>query len=400
MKKLLFAFLILSSVFLMKCSKEDEFVVTSETLSGTDWKSANVGTTLNPEYLMFKFTSSSTLELWSKRSNDGVFSRIIGGDYSLSENKILIDFGTGKVSGYTKGESLKFVDSDIWQSIGPDSIVFRIAIDGNAIYSLTNHNFVNLSTNGGTDFKVINSGLNTTMKSVRSIAVHNGNVYIGTVQNGIYLTTDIGLNWKKVSDTPSDFFEVIDNKVISAASGYGVQLTTDNGVTWKAGTPNLINKNFWAFASGENKLYAGTTDGGVFVSSDYGNTWNSIGLFNRGIMALACEGINIFAGTQGSGIYLSSTNANTWKQLSGMPILFVNALAKKSNILVAAGGSEVCFSIDNGNNWKTVYGTSGGCAINDLKVTDTYIYAGTGCGIMRIPVALLSLPNSTFTVSR
>lgn len=60
--------------------------------------------------------------------------------------------------------------------------------------------------------------------------------------------------------------------------------------------------------SGKN-LYAATQGEGVFISNDYGRSWDSIntGLTNRNIYSFAVIGTNLFAGTA-IGVFRSTNN--------------------------------------------------------------------------------------------
>jgi hypothetical protein len=394
MKKLLI--IISLSVFFWACSKDKIDLASPEALSGTDWRTFDVGIAGTPVYLNFKFTSTSQVELWSKHLNETDYSQILSGDYSIKGNEIKINFGKDTVSGYIEGESINFLDINTWQSVGPDFMIERIACSGNFIYAITNNNGVYLSSNGGNDWKAVNFGPNSEMAHGVDIEFKDGNVFAGSNWGGIYLSTNNGLDWNKVSDTPSDQIEIIGNTVISARNNFSIQISTDNGSTWEIVNSNIMNDFFWALTSFGNNLYAGTFEGQIYFSADYGKTLTSIALFNNaGIMSLIIDGDNIFAGTQGKGIAFSSNNGLNWKTLAGISGLTVNALAKKGDLIVAHG-ENIIFSNDNGNNWKTIY--NGGHAIYDIQITENYIYAGAPHGILRLPIPLLYLPNSTFTL--
>jgi photosystem II stability/assembly factor-like uncharacterized protein len=65
-----------------------------------------------------------------------------------------------------------------------------------------------------------------------------------------------------------------------------------------------------------NYLYAGTFGGGVFRSSDNGESWQekSIGLNNRDVYSLIQSGNYIYAGTDGGGVYRSTDNGESWQE--------------------------------------------------------------------------------------
>ena len=74
-----------------------------------------------------------------------------------------------------------------------------------------------------------------------------------------------------------------------------------------------MQKYVWYLAVSGTKLFAGTTGGGVYISSDNGSNWTSVsnGLPVQTINALTASGSNIFAGTY-PGVYLSTNNGTNW----------------------------------------------------------------------------------------
>ena len=65
-------------------------------------------------------------------------------------------------------------------------------------------------------------------------------------------------------------------------------------------------------------LYASTRQGGIFLSTDNGDSWTAI---NSGLpkktdfQAIAVSGENLFAGTVGRGVFRSTNNGTSWTAL-------------------------------------------------------------------------------------
>ncbi len=112
-------------------------------------------------------------------------------------------------------------------------------------------------------------------------------------------------------------------------------------ITEQAGqrlTTNLsAEAPIYCFASSGNNIFAGTGDyygtsvtGGVFLSTDNGNSWTAVsnGLPSPiGVYSLAIKGDTIFAGTGGDGVFLSDNNGTSWTWVSnGLPINYVQWL--------------------------------------------------------------------------
>src|ERR1035437_1750922 len=80
-------------------------------------------------------------------------------------------------------------------------------------------------------------------------------------------------------------------------------------------------------------VYAGTSDGGVFKSTDSGGSWAaaSTGLTNLYVSSLTINPMTpatLYAGTQAGGIFKSTDSGGTWATANtGLTNLYVDALA-------------------------------------------------------------------------
>jgi hypothetical protein len=82
----------------------------------------------------------------------------------------------------------------------------------------------------------------------------------------------------------------------------GVFLSTNSGTSWAAVNTGMTNTNVWTFAVSGGNLFAGTS-GGVFLSTNSGTSWTQTGLMSNIVNALAVSGGNLFAGTWGTGVW-------------------------------------------------------------------------------------------------
>jgi len=141
--------------------------------------------------------------------------------------------------------------------------------------------------------------------------VQSNVLFIGTSGDGIFKSTDIGLNWRKFSvGLQNDFIESIEiNSTgdIYAGTHNGVYRSKDNGGNWKF--VGLSSDTIITIAiNSMDHILAGTMSGHVFISRDNGNTWNN---YSSGLNATQVRCIvldeNDFAlvGTAASGVYRS-----------------------------------------------------------------------------------------------
>ena len=127
---------------------------------------------------------------------------------------------------------------------------------------------------------------------------------------------------------------------------------------------------------GDTTLYAGTFNGMVFLSTDYGDNWikiaydtsfssNNPGFSSKDVSALATSpnltgGISVFAGTEGDGVFLSLNSDTNWVAVNnGLTNLFINSflcIPQKNggiNIFVGTLGG-VFLSTNNGTSWENL----------------------------------------------
>ena len=147
------------------------------------------------------------------------------------------------------------------------SSVLSLAVSGTNLFAGTENGGVFLSTNNGTSWTPVNSGLTNTY--VLSLGVSGTNLIAGTAMGGIYLSTNNGTSWTPVN----------------------LGLTTSGG--------------FWSFAVSGTNIFAGSFGGSVFLSTNNGTSWTSVSedLPGRIVSALVVSGKNLFAGTVWGGVW-------------------------------------------------------------------------------------------------
>ena len=97
-------------------------------------------------------------------------------------------------------------------------------------------------------------------------------------------------------------------------------------------------------ATPEGMLFAGTAEGGIFRSTDGGETWVS-----------ASEGLRVFEGNR-------------------LPVIF--ALARKGNTLYAGANGHLFYSIDSGDSWQQLTHFQRDWGISGVAIIGDTIYIG------------------------
>ena len=291
-----------------------------------------------------------------------------------------------------------------WERTGScEGIINCLAVSGANIFVGTDDQGVFLSTNNGTSWNAVNNGIlgmpNT--NPVYSFDISGSNIFAGT-GGGVFLSTNNGTNWNPDSSMIKMFnncFQVwslaISGSNIFAGTDNGVILSTNNGGSW-ASINNGLPDDAWVFslAISGNNIFAGTIGDGVFISTNNGISWNT----EKGLShftSLAVIGTNIFIG--GNGVILSTNNGSSWTALNnGLPeSSWFYSLAISGENIYAATEEGVFLSTNYGNSWNTVNkGFTDSTGITSLVINGAYIYAATYyTGVWRRALSEMDIVN-------
>ena len=148
---------------------------------------------------------------------------------------------------------------------------------------------------------------------------------------------------------------------------------------WKQINVGSPGANLWAVAVAGSNVFAGSA-GGIFKSTNDGATWTNVSsIYTR---CFTVKGSKIFAGTYDKGVIVSSDNGETWIQRDSGFTGDIEALAIKDSIIFAAGGG-MYRSTDDGVSWTTIqnglgYGET---TVSGLAITEGKVLASTFAGV-------------------
>ena len=261
------------------------------------------------------------------------------------------------------------------------------------------------STNGGTSWTAVNSGLpNTYINTLAIDPFTPATLYAGTSSRGVFKSTNGGTSWTAVPGLTDSNVNALAIDPSTPATLYagtyygGVCKSTNGGTSWTAANSGLTNTHVYALAidpSVPATLYAGTWGGGVFKSTDGGSTWAAVnsGLTDMYLQALAIDPstpATLYAGTQNGGVFKSTNGAASWTAVnSGLTSTGVLALAidPSAPATLYAGGGGVFKSTNGGTSWTAVKSGltyTGVYAVAIDPSTPATLYAGTwGGGVFK-----------------
>ncbi|MGB2869781.1 MAG: zinc-ribbon domain-containing protein [Bacteroidota bacterium] len=246
-------------------------------------------------------------------------------------------------------------------------------VGGGNIYLGTSQGGVFVSNDNGTSWREFSNGLPSRKGKLDEIwypvifcfSSVGSSLFIGTT-NGVFLKDEDDRLWIPVNNGIPDntiVYCLASDGVNLFAGTYdsGVFLSTDKGKSWKRMNAGLTNMTVISLAIIRANLLAGT-NGGVFLSSDKGKTWATLspGLTNSTINALIAGSdktnrINIFAGTYGQGIFISTDNGSTWTEYnSGLTNKNIRCFVIDLNGFIYAGIERGPLYADYGGVFRTV----------------------------------------------
>ena len=265
--------------------------------------------------------------------------------------------------------------------------VYSLAYSGNNLFAGTVNNGVFLSTNNGANWT--QTSLNN--KTIYSLTANGVNVFAGTDNTGgLYMSTNNGTNWTQtqLNNLFINSLAVSGNNVFAATDVNGVYYSTNNGTNWTQSSLN--NQNILSVAVNGNNVYAGIYNpaNGVYLSTNNGANFTQTSLNNQWVKSLVISGNTVYAGTQTNGVFVSRNNGSNWNQtvLNNRSVL---ALEKNGvNIFAGTLSNGVYISGDTGTTWTQRNEGLGNISVWSFCILNNYVFAGaTGSGVFRRPLS-------------
>ncbi|MEN6602569.1 MAG: SBBP repeat-containing protein, partial [Bryobacteraceae bacterium] len=225
---------------------------------------------------------------------------------------------------------------------------------------------INRSTDGGQNWTHTDLWNNATALA-RSAS--NPNVLYTATGNGMYKSTDNGVDWQRLGANPAGTVYMLavhptDPAKVTAATSSGIFQSSD-GVNWTTKNTGLLNLIVydWDCSPTDPKVQYAATAGGVFKTVDEAATWSLAGVglpvnFPALDLAVSPADANTVYVLLGNGILYRSTDAGAnWNVIGsgirGSVALF--ALAPSNPLIMYAITSRACYrSRDGGVTWTQV----------------------------------------------
>lgn len=277
-----------------------------------------------------------------------------------------------------------------WQQISgaSDSVILCLASKDSNIFAGTWQTGILLSTNNGTNWTNINNGLGNNA-SIFSLTINGSNIFAGTDVDGLFLSTNNGSYWHSLNNGINNNFVTtvfISGSEIFAGTWGGVFVSTNNGLNWTKMNNGLNDSTeITSITISGTNVIAGTYNQGIYLSSNNGLNWVSVnqGLTTNCILSLAIMDSTFFAGTS-KGVFISTNNGIKWYLGSNDLSNIQTLLVKGSDIYAGTYNEGLFLSKDKGKRWSKVNQGLTNSNVLSLIYKDSFIFAGTwGAGVWK-----------------
>jgi photosystem II stability/assembly factor-like uncharacterized protein len=255
----------------------------------------------------------------------------------------------------------------------------------------------------GNNWKAASTGLPFN-EDVECIATADSFLFIGTVSNGMWRSSNDGNQWTQMNATGviGTMYSMLRHGAFLFAGGnLGIARSSDSGVSWTSIGNGMPRSEAYSMTQHGMFIFFGNDFGEIYRSSDDGNSWtrvDSLGYDGSATVgSMAVIGNNVLAATSHRGIFRSTDDGITWDSSDvGLSQRSVPALLVQGGLVFAGVNAGLFMSIDSGRSWLLANPGLTWDVIS-LAVLDSTLFAGVSQqGIWRCPLselAVLSVPN-------
>jgi photosystem II stability/assembly factor-like uncharacterized protein len=220
----------------------------------------------------------------------------------------------------------------------------------------------------------------------------NGDLLYSIINNLVYISFNKGESWMYASgeETISAIkIACLDSNLYVGRAGHGIFLSKNFGSTYQSINNNLPeNPTVRAIHATDSVLVVAIQletpvwTNELYISNNEGKSWTaSAGLSGTIVDCLTSDGTDLYAGTL-YGVYKSVDNGKNWINI-GLQNEWIYSLATKNNLIFAATPSSngpLYYSQDDGKSWNTLDKNNGLItnSFNSFAITDDYIYLAAG----------------------
>jgi|GEM_PF-1388513 len=342
-----------------------------------------------------EYKSSDNGETWQQTALNNMFVWCQAVD---STGRIFVGtVGSGVFVSSDSGTSWSQVD---WQPLTVDVRSIIVLKDGSKFIG-TWGNGVFYMKNGDTTWVNCDTGI-TNLDVTSLCSAQSGKIYAGTSGGGLYISSDTGRTWKvdstlsssninaltvdtrgyiwaatndglfNLANTDSSKWNLLGSHfilisvmvqdsdlVMAGMLGGNILCSKDGGLSWIQYTKsnNLPGEDIQSILTdpSNNNIFIASWGGGVYKTSDTGNSWNQVNLSCVNIESFLVDSSGtLLVGTDAAGIFRSTDNGLSWGQNSLINSYVYSIGATRSGKLLASANNGLYSSTDDGISWNNL----------------------------------------------
>lgn len=212
----------------------------------------------------------------------------------------------------------------------------------------------------------------------------DGCIWRAGMANTYFRTDQLEHVWRKIGPAGGSIYSLFINegKLFASTSEGGIFLSEDNGQSWR-GTRSPRSFTILAFAAFNGNLFAGGEGSVILISQDGGETWafcEPPGGFS--LRDFAVFNGRLYAAAFGLGVIRATESPRVWEKVltTGLTNPYVTSIAVVgTNLFVSTGGAGIFVSQD-GANWTAVNNGLALQGVSTLAASGNILYAATAGG--------------------
>lgn len=320
--------------------------------------------------------------------------------------------------------------SRYWTKIDNEKI-WKVGISGGVFYAGAERDLYQ-STDQGKTWRCAKPGISSRFTNV--LCQNGGSTLLGN-DLGVYRSDNDGRAWSKENpNMPSNVvyrLAAFGDRIVATIGEAtdSVIVTEDGGKTWKTGMEIFANGNEQSInclAIDDKNIYLGG-ERSLIISTDGGQTWNSSPqLQGYEFYSIAVKGDSVWAKGLAADVFLSTDRGSSWTPQVGklpfaksyeiesapdkvafltrdtlyvyrdgdadwikkpLPARAIYKFDMKGDTIFVSSYEGPLLSIDNGNSWFEVGRGYFDNTINDLAISDKYVYIANSNGVFRAKIS-------------